>query len=316
MDLYESKSVKPMLIGAEGEPFDSDEYLYELKLDGERCVAFLDVTGTELFNKRGMKMLPKVPELSDIHAHISKRCILDGELIVIKDGKPSFPDIQRRSLMSNSMKIEIAAKQYPATFVSFDILYCDDHSVMQLPLWERKALLKSIVKDESPHFAVSRVVEKDGKAFFALAKEQELEGIVAKRRDSLYYPGKRTKDWIKIKYMQDDDFVVLGYIPKRNGMTCIILGQYSGGSLVYKGHVTLGVSGEAFGKISNTPKSEGPVCEIPDGNENAVWIRPTQVCKVKYMTRTAKGGMRQPVFAGLREDKRPEECRETIRCKG
>lgn len=138
-------------IYAEGEAFDSPDFIYELKLDGERCVAYLDPEdGTELRNKRNMKMLPKVPELSNIHTQVKCRCILDGELAVIKDGKPDFYEIQRRSMMSNPIRIDLAAKQSPAYFTAFDILYNGDHAVTALPLEERKKLLSQVVRRALP----------------------------------------------------------------------------------------------------------------------------------------------------------------------
>ena len=308
-DLWENKTVKPMLIGAEGEPFDSENYIYELKLDGERCIAYLDKDRTILKNKRNVLMLPKVPELSEIHRNVNVRCILDGELAVIKDGKPDFFEIQKRSMMSNPVKIDMAAKKYPACFTAFDILYYDDHQVMDLPLTERKEFLQKAVQSENSRFAVSRYIEKNGISFYNLAEQQELEGIVAKRKDSKYYLDRRTKDWIKIKYLQDDDFVIMGYFPKENSMNSIILGQYRTNELIYKGHVTLGVGGEPFKKIRALDKIHCPFLEIPKGNENAVWVVPKLVCTVKYMMKTESGGLRQPVFKGLREDKAPEECR-------
>ncbi len=308
-DLWESKTVKPMLIGAEGEPFDSEDFLYELKLDGERCIAYLDKDRTILKNKRNVLMLPKVPELSEIHRNVNVRCILDGELAVIKDGKPDFFEIQKRSMMSNPVKIDMGAKKYPACFTAFDILYYDDHQVMDLPLTERKELLQKTVQSENSRFAVSRYIEENGISFYNLAEQQELEGIVAKRKDSKYYLDRRTKDWIKIKYLQDDDFVVLGYVPKENSMNSIVLGQYRANELIYKGHVTLGVGGEPFRKIQALDKVHCPFSEIPKGNENAVWVVPKLVCTVKYMMKTESGGLRQPVFKGLREDKAPKECR-------
>ncbi|MBR3971212.1 MAG: DNA ligase [Ruminococcus sp.] len=308
-DLWESKTVKPMLIGAEGEPFDSEDFLYELKLDGERCIAYLDKDRTILKNKRNVLMLPKVPELSEIHRNVNVRCILDGELAVIKDGKPDFFEIQKRSMMSNPVKIDMAAKKYPACFTAFDILYYDDHQVMDLPLTERKELLQKAVQSENSRFAVSRYIEENGISFYNLAEQQELEGIVAKRKDSKYYLDRRTKDWIKIKYLQDDDFVVLGYVPKENSMNSIVLGQYRANELIYKGHVTLGVGGEPFQKIQALDKVHCPFSEIPKGNENAVWVVQKLVCTVKYMMKTESGGLRQPVFKGLREDKAPKECR-------
>ena len=134
-DIFEQKAIKPMLIGSSSEAFDSEDYIFELKLDGERCLAYLDPQqGTDLRNKRNLKMLSKVPELKDIHNQVKMRCIFDGELIVIKDGKPDFFEIQRRSLTSNKFKIQLQANKYPASFTAFDILFYDDHEVTALPL--------------------------------------------------------------------------------------------------------------------------------------------------------------------------------------
>ena len=308
-DLFAEKNIKPMLIGVEAPPFDDGAFLYELKVDGERCVAYLDpASGTELRNKRNLKLLPKVPELANLHEHVNRRCILDGELAVIADGKPDFFAIQRRGLLSSPRKIQLAARQQPACFVAFDILYLGDHPTVELPLMERKRLLEGVVVREDARFAVSRYIERNGVAFFELAKARELEGIVAKRRDSRYYFGKRTKDWIKSKYLLDEDFVVCGYICRENGMNSIILGQYHNGRLACKGHVSLGVNGEQFRRILALPSLSEPLFPIPSGSEGVVWIEPSLVCTIRYMMKTENGGMRQPVFKGLRDDKAPEEC--------
>ncbi len=310
-DLFEQKNIKPMLIGAEGEAFDSPDYLYELKLDGERCIAYLDpAEGTELRSKRNIRMLTKVPELKDIHKQVNCRCILDGELAVIKDGRPDFYEIQRRSLMSSPLKIELAARQYPACFTAFDILYYERRAVCGLPLTQRKELLLKAVNEQTARLAVSRIVENSGIAFYQLVKAQNLEGIVAKRKDSRYYFDKRTRDWIKCKNLKDDDYVVCGFIPKDNGMTSVVLGQFADGKLKYKGHVTLGVGGESFRRIRRLPRISVPLFEPPAGNEDAVWVEPVVCCTVKYMEKT-ESGLRQPVFKGLREDKAPEDCVES-----
>lgn len=304
-DLFADKNVKPMLIAEMQEAFDSPDYIYELKLDGERCIAYLDPEGgTELRNKRNVRMLPKVPELADIHRHVSRRCILDGELAIIKNGRPNFAEIQRRSLMSSPVKIELAAKQSPACFTAFDILYVDGQTVNDLPVLKRKDLLQDVLLSESPRFAVSRYIDRYGTAFYELAKSQNLEGIVAKRKDSKYVFGKRTKEWIKIKNLKDDDFVVCGFIPK-GSMTSLVLGQYQDGELIYQGHVTLGVSRAG---LQDIPRGDCPFGEMPAGNEDAVWLAPERVCTVRYMERTASGHMRQPVFHGWRDDKVPQDC--------
>lgn len=311
-DLFTRKVIRPMLIGEEGPAFDSEEYIYELKLDGERCIAYLDPEeGTELRNKRNARLLPKVPELSNIHKQVKKRCILDGELIVLVDGKPDFFEIQRRSLMSNQFKIELLSDRLPATFCAFDILYWDGEQVTDKPLFQRKKLLEKAIK-ETDRIAVSRYIEQNGTALYELAKKQDLEGIVAKRKDSRYYFDKRTKDWIKCKNMQDDDFVICGYIDKGKGVTSIVLGQYRGKEMIYKGHVTLGVGGKAFERIARHHRVDSPPFIPPKGNENAIWVSPDLVCTIKYMMLTDSGSMRQPVFKGLREDKRPEDCIEKL----
>lgn len=308
MDLFEDKCIKPMLIGENQEAFDSPEYIYELKLDGERCIAYLDKEVTDLRNKRNVKVLVKVPELSTMHKQVKYRCILDGELIVIKDGKPNFYEILKRSTLSNTFKIKLASAKLPASFTAFDILYYKDHSVTDLPLMERKKLLEKVIK-ENERFAISRYIEGEGIQFYKLAKANDLEGIVAKRKDSKYYQDKKTKDWIKIKYLLDDDFVVCGYIFKGKGVISIVIGQYSGNELTYKGHVTLGISSEDYRRIETTPKlNYHPFANLPIGNDNAVWIEPNLVCVVKYMMKTANGGLRQPVFKGLRNDKDPRDC--------
>lgn len=307
---FDRKQISPMLIGADGDAFDSPDYLYELKWDGERCIAYLDpLAGTELRNKRNVKMLPKVPELAKMHKQIRKRCILDGELMVMKDGKPDFYEIQKRSLMSNTFKIELLSKQYPANFVAFDILYYGGKDLTLLPLSERKQYLKKVMKTETAHFALSTSISENGAALYKIAEQENLEGIVAKRKDSIYIEGKRTKDWIKIKNLKDEDFVVCGYIYKDNHMISIVLGQYDDdGQLIYKGHVTLGVGGDNFHTIKSTARIDKPAFQPPTGNEEAVWITPALVCTVKFMDYTASGGMRQPVFKGLRLDKQPEDC--------
>ena len=308
-DLFSEKTIKPMLIGLEAPPFDDAAFIYELKVDGERCLAYLDpAEGTDLRNKRGLRVLPRVPELAGLHENVNRRCILDGELAVITDGKPDFFAIQRRILLSSSLKIQLAARQHPACFVAFDLLYLDDHPVNDLPLMERKRLLEGTAVREDARFAVSRYVERGGVAFFELAKAQELEGIVAKRRDSRYYFGKRTRDWIKSKVLQDEDFVVCGYQRKANSMNSVILGQYQSGQLVCKGHVTLGVGGESLRRIRELPVLPAPPFDIPVGSEDAFWVIPDLVCTVRYMMKTGNGGMRQSVFKGLRDDKAPEEC--------
>lgn len=162
MDVFDKKSVSPMLIGASADAFDSADYIFELKLDGERCLAYLDAAGVELRNKRNDRLLPRFPELAGVAAQVRGRCILDGELIVTVGGKPNFAEVQRRSLLSNAFKIKLSAEKYPASFVAYDILYLDGRELFSLPLMERKSLLFQTVPAETARLALSRHVEKAG----------------------------------------------------------------------------------------------------------------------------------------------------------
>ncbi|MCC8023443.1 MAG: DNA ligase [Clostridiales bacterium] len=310
-NLFAQRGLSPMLIGATGDAFDSPAYLFELKFDGERCLAYLDPqNGTDLINKRGVRMSPKVPELAGIHKQVRKPCVLDGELLVFVDGKPDFYQIQRRSLTGNPFKIDLASKKFPATFAAFDLLYYDGELTTRPPPTERKRLLHSTVKAQNDRLLLSRHIEGMGKALYEMAQQEGLEGIVAKRADSRYFPGKRTQDWIKIKNLMDDDFIVCGYLMKENNMISLVLAQYGADNeLVYKGHVTLGVGGDGFRRVRELPRLAAPPLEVPSGNQGAVWVEPALGGTVTLLDYTTSGGLRHPLLKGLRADKLPSECR-------
>lgn len=312
MDIFESRSAAPMLIGMETKPFDDPQYLFELKLDGERCLAYLGGE-TVLFGRSGAQLLLKFPELLGLQKQASGRCILDGELIVTSGGKPDFEMVRERSLTKNSIKIERMSKTAPAVFVVFDILYLNGKQTTNLPLLERKDLLqKSVVEGERMGFA--RFIAKSGTAFFELTKKEGLEGVIAKKADSLYYMGKRTREWQKIKNQHDDDYVICGYFYSIDRkVVSLVLAQYDDAErLIYKGRVTLGAKTTDFAVIAAQPhRSAAPFsAELPAQAANAVWIEPNLVCTVRFLAYTQSGGFRQPVYKGLRLDKLPAETTE------
>lgn len=306
MDIFNVRNIKPMLISEMKDPFDSSDYIYEIKWDGIRCVSYLD-KNTDMRNKRNKLMTPIFPELEELYKQVKEKCILDHELIVTKNGMPDFYEAQKRALMSNPFKIKLAADKYPASIIAYDILYYKDKDLTMLPLLERKKYLNDVVI-ESNLIAVSRFIENDGITLFELAKEKGLEGIVAKKKESLYWQGKKSKDWIKCKVMSTEDCVICGYIPKENNMTSLVLGQYNDTELVYKGHVTLGVSLRILNQHKYKIIDYSPFGYVPKGNEEATWIDPNLVCIVESMP-TEKEGFRQPVFKGIRDDKAPLECK-------
>lgn len=274
-----------------------------------RCLSYMGTDGNELLNKRNLQMLPKFPELKDIYKHVQKRCILDGEVVVMRNGVPDFYELQRRTLMSDPFKIQLTAKMHPASFVAYDCLYYDTEEILLEPLTKRKEILEDLVKEESPQFAVSRFVVGQGTTLFQLAAGQELEGVVAKRMNSLYYMGKRSKDWVKFKRMADQDFIVAGYIEKGIHTYSIVLGQYRNGNLIYKGHVTSGVTKHSLEVLEKNNTNPFIALPIGSGNEQAVWVVPDHVCVVEYMPNT-KNYLRQPLFKGYRTDVSPEDILE------
>lgn len=297
-----------MLIALEKPAFNDPNYIYELKLDGTRALVYLD-DDTQIVNKRKLSLQHKFPELNHLHTYVKHRCILDGELFVYHDEHVDFFASQQRSLISDPFKIQMAAKHTPASFTAFDIIYDKDRFVIHEPLMKRKQRLKHIIKKEDQRFSVSRYLEEDGISLFQLTTEKDLEGIVAKRKDSLYHLGKRTKDWIKCKNWIEDDYVICGYIEKDKGVLSFVLGQYHKKQLIYKGHVTMGASHRFF-QEQRPKKGKCPFSEIPEGNENAVWLKPELVCIVAYMEKTAQGSLRQPICRGIRTDKKAKECIE------
>ncbi len=302
-DLFKEKNISPMLLHEVKEPFDDKDYIYELKLDGIRCLAYIEPKSVTLQNKRFKDVTEIYPELIDICKCVKKRVILDGELVVLTDGKPDFYALQRRSLMTDKFRISLAAKKNPVQFAAYDVLYYDGKDLTDKPLIERKAILQEKVK-EANGLSISRYIEESGIAFFELAKEQDLEGIVAKRKDGLYHMGKRTSEWIKIKVMQDEDLLVLGYQPDGDGkVKDLILGYYDEkGELKCRGKVYLGVSKTEQKFIAEFAKKNTVKRPWFDKYKNVVWLKPQLVGTAHFMHETESGGMRQPVWKGLRED--------------
>ena len=302
-DLFDSKNIAPMLF-YETDPFDDEDSIFELKLDGIRCVSYVEPKSVVLQNKRFKDVSAIYPELADMKQCVKKRVILDGELVVLTSGKPDFFALSKRALCSDDFKIRLAARKNPVQFVAFDILYYNGKDLTGLPLMKRKEILSESVA-EGHNLGISRYIEKEGKAFFALAKKESLEGIVAKKKDSLYHIGKRTRDWLKIKVMKDEDLLVCGYTTDDNGeVKDVILGYYDDkGKLLCRGKVYFGISKTDRKIIKNFAKSNTVKKPWFDKYKDAIWIKPELVGTAHFMHETENGGMRQPVFKGLRDDK-------------
>lgn len=298
-DLFSDRNISPMLM-YETEPFDDENYIYELKLDGIRCLAYLGDNATELRNKRNKNVTDTYPELKGIYRCAKKKCILDGELVVFNDGVPDFYALQGRSLKTDEFKIKLASKKNPVQFVAYDILYYDGEQITDKPLMERKKIMEDNIS-ESNGLSISRYIERDGIKFFELAKARGLEGIVAKEKSGKYYIGKRTRKWLKIKVMQEEDLIICGYQPDENGYPKdIVLGERDDkGDLVYRGKVYLGVSKEERALLHEyaTKGTTKPHFELKG---DIVWLEPKLIGTVRYMHVT-ESGFRQPVWKGIKE---------------
>lgn len=306
MDIFEKKCIKPMLISERVEPYDDANSIFELKIDGNRCISYNDKNSSDLRNKRDIKILPRFPELESLFRNCKQKCILDGELNVLIDGKPDFYEVQKRATMTDPFKIELAFKRHPANFIAFDVIYYKDKLVVEFPLMERKKILDEVVS-ENNILSKSRYIDTDGVALFKLAEERGLEGVVGKKKASLYWFGKETKEWNKIKVVKDDDYICIGYFPPREqNMTSLILAKYNADNkLIITNHVSLGVSISRL-RQHVIGSSYCPI-ESLTGYDNAIWIEPF-VCTIEYMP-SNKEGLRQATFKGIRDDKLPEERR-------
>ena len=164
MDLFEQKNISPMLL-YQVEPFDDKDYIFELKLDGIRCIAYIDTKSVVLQNKRFKDVSDIYPELKEMNKCVKHKVILDGELVVLTDGKPDFYALQTRSLMTDKFRIELAAKINPVQFVAYDIIYNNGNDLTNLPLMKRKEILSANI-NEGNNLSISRYIEEKGKAFF------------------------------------------------------------------------------------------------------------------------------------------------------
>lgn len=310
MSWFEEK-IKPMLAES-SRPFSSDEYIYEVKWDGTRCLAFVDVERKllRLQNRRLMDITYRYPELKFFEA-VEKNAVLDGEIIVMKDGKPSFSLLQKREHVDSRIKIEILSKTIPAVYVAFDILYCEGW-LFDVELRERKKTLDEIVGDEG-RIVKADWVERMGLEFYSKAVEIGLEGVVAKKKDSRYLPGKRSSFWKKIKKRNTIDCIIAGWLEgegeRAKTFGSLILAVYEDGELKHVGNVGSGFDREFLEWFSQKLREieiKSPHFEVE--SRGVHWVELKFVCEVEFLEFTKEGKLRAPVFLRLRDDKSPEEC--------
>jgi len=260
-----------------------------------------------------LDFLSKFPEMESLAgAWDTLPIVVDGEIVSLdKDGRSSFQRLQEslNSRRSSARKTPRA----PLTFAAFDLLYADGRDLRKEPLEERKARLERAISDRDLVLYSKHVTGK-GCALYKQAEQKNLEGIIGKRRDSAYREG-RTRDWVKIKAQQEQEFVIGGYTEprgSRTGFGSLLLGLYDGAKLYYVGHVGTGFDTKLLqsltAQLKKIERKTSPFVNSVDANTKPHFVEPKLVGEVRFTEWTRDGLLRQPAFLGLRVDKKPKEC--------
>ena len=315
-------AIHPMLAESIEKPFDGPEWLFEIKWDGYRAVAFIENGKVRLVSRNQNELTARYPELKDMAQFVKgKNVILDGEVVALDDeGKASFSLMQQRTGFRPGGKRATAKADVPVLYYAFDLLYLDGEDWRKVPLEERKRKLQSIVKTGdslrySDHYA------EQGKSLFEVARSKGLEGIVAKKRESVYEE-RRSREWLKIKIRHRVECVVGGFTEPEGSRThfgSLVLGLYDKqGQLIHVGQAGSGFNQKSLGEIWKTLQKletkKNPFHGEVEALRKVSWVKPELVAEIEYAEWT--GGtnegsgpkLRAPVFLGLRDDKDPKEC--------
>lgn len=301
----------PMLATLVDEPFDDDEWLFEIKWDGYRAICTVDEKGAiSLVSRNGLDLLKKFPDLEALAgAWKTLPVVVDGEIVILDDeGRSSFQRLQEAMSKARSPR-----KGAALTYAAFDLLYADGKDLRKTPLEERKALLQRAIADDELVLYSKHVTGK-GCALFKQAQERGLEGIIGKRRDSLYSE-RRTRDWVKIKAQLMQEFVIGGFTEprgSRKGFGSLLLGVYEKGKLRYVGHAGTGFNTKTLASMTadlkKIERKTTPFVNKVDANTTPHWVDPKLVAEIRFTEWTRDGYLRQPAFLGLRLDKDPKSC--------
>ncbi len=297
--------VAPML-AKRGPAFDSDDHVFEIKWDGIRAITLLDESGLRGFTRNRNELTARYPELECLRA-LPPGVVLDGELVALLDGRPDFETVLRREQARDPERIAGLVRSVPITYIVFDVMYVHYESVCDEPLRTRRDLLEQLCDSiEDSRILMSDGIVGGGRAYFDSACERGLEGVVAKRLDSRYLPGRRTDAWTKCKRTQLLHCVILGYLPSEddpNDFKSLVVGaQGDDGALRVVGRVGSGIRTDTRARLNHELRAQTLDAPIVPSTEAAVWVEPTLFCKVSFLEFTRGGTMRAPVFEGLVDD--------------
>jgi bifunctional non-homologous end joining protein LigD len=319
-------SIYPMLAESISEPFDSPDWLFEIKWDGYRAVAFIEKGKVRLVSRNQNELTARYPELKDMAGFVkASNAIIDGEVVAIDEhGKPSFSLMQQRTGFRPGGKRAPTNADVPVLYYAFDLIYADGEDWRKIPLEERKRKLASLITPgDSLRF--SDHYEEHGKSLFEIAREKQLEGIVAKRRASCYEEH-RSREWLKIKIRHRIECVIAGFTEpegSRAHFGSLVLGLYDDQQrLIHVGQAGSGFNQKSLTEMWKTLKKleidKKPFFgEVEALRRIASWVKPELVAEIEYAEWTHGTGaatgpkLRAPVFLGLREDKIPKDCKLT-----
>jgi bifunctional non-homologous end joining protein LigD len=317
------RDLRPMLATPGSLPKDDEAWAYEFKWDGMRALLYVDGGRIHLESRNGNDLTTSFPELRALGEQLGSRpVVLDGEIVAFDDeGHPRFQLLQPRIHASDANKAKRLAAEQPVVYVIFDVLYVDGESLLSLAYEERRRRLEALrlVTKKTEHWTLSPKFAGPGADVFQASKEQGLEGVVAKRLDSVYLPGKRSPYWTKVKNFRTQEVIVGGWTPgegnRRGRLGSLLLGLPSGDGLEYIGQVGTGFDAATLDDLADRLESlrsnHNPfVTTVPRRYESsATWVEPRLVGEVRFGEWTKDGRLRQPSWRGLRVDKEPEEVR-------
>jgi bifunctional non-homologous end joining protein LigD len=314
--------MKPKLV--EQAPTTGD-WIYELKFDGIRALAIKDGRAVQLVSRNEKKLNDRFPEIARAAADFAAaECVVDGEVVAMDvEGRSSFQLLQRA---------ELDGKDAPLAFYVFDVLQLNGRSLISLPLTVRKEVLMRLVPPSGDIIRFSGALGTEAETLLPEIKRRGLEGLLGKQRDSVYEPGRRSGAWIKLKCVNEQEFVIGGYTPPagaRKHFGAVLVGYYDKERLLFAGKVGTGFDTKLLSTLHKKMRAEErstcPFADLPSKQNGEwvqgitpgemrknTWVNPKFVCQVKFAEWTRDGKLRQPVFLGLRQDKGPREViRET-----
>ena len=295
-------------------------WIYELKLDGVRIIAERHGTDVALAYRSARTATPSYPEVVRALRELgTKDFVLDGEVITFdKAGRPSFQRLGQRIGLDRDDDVARAEREVPVLYVVFDVLSVDGQDVRGLPLTERRAIVEAIVPSAAGTGIVRTLewIPEDGRALFDMCVREGLEGVIAKRADSVYASGARSRDWVKLKARTDDDFVVVGFTRGERGreaLGALDLATYDGATLTYRGKVGSGLDDRTIDALKlrlaaltvSKTSAKGAMLSAPRGR---TFVKPELVVSVRYGGWSDDGHLRHPVFLGVRDDIAPIAC--------